>query len=134
MNKAPAALSRRFAIGGLVSVAAIVVLVITSFSSAVLAEVSPTALQATHALIGVSIGLQGIVRGADHENAKTLSHLFLVSDKRSTVQVAYDGDLPGGFKAGASVEARGIYNGKMFAAVSLTAKCPTKYQAAPSRA
>ena len=59
--------------------------------------------------------------------------VFTVSDGRASVQVTYGSDLPGGFKAGASVEAQGTYNGGVFTANSLTAKCPTKYQAGTTR-
>jgi cytochrome c-type biogenesis protein CcmE len=75
------------------------------------------------------VRLQGRVLGDAHTNATTLAHVFTVSDGRASVQVTYGSDLPGGFKAGASVEAQGTYNGRVFTANSLTAKCPTKYQA-----
>lgn len=125
---------RRFAIAGLVMVAAIAYLIISSFSAAVASVVSPAQLIRQHALYGQSVRLQGRVAGADHVNKTTLDHLFTVSDGHASVLVSYGSDLPGGFKSGASVEAQGTYNGHIFMATpgTLTAKCPTKYQAAPA--
>ena len=125
---------RRFAIAGLVMVVAIAYLIISSFSAAVASVVSPAQLIHHRALYGQSLRLQGRVAGADHVDKATLDHLFTVSDGHASVLVSYGSDLPGGFKSGASVEAQGTYNGHIFVATAgtLTAKCPTKYQAAPA--
>jgi cytochrome c-type biogenesis protein CcmE len=102
----------------------------TSFSSTVAAVVTPSQLLHRGAVAnGQTVRLQGHVLGGVQTNATTLAHLFTVSDGRASVQVTYGSDLPGGFKTGASVEAQGTYNGRVFTAYSLTAKCPTKYQA-----
>jgi cytochrome c-type biogenesis protein CcmE len=122
---------RRFAIGGLVIVAAVAYLIVTSFSSAVASVLSPGQLVSRgSAVYGQTVRLQGKVVGAQSLNRATLAHIFRVSDGHSTVVVSYASDLPGGFKTGAAVEAQGTFNGHVFTATSLTAKCPTKYQAA----
>lgn len=122
---------RRFAIGGLIIIAAITYLIVTSFSAAVASVVSPAQLLSRGtAVYGQNIRLQGKVVGRDTLNKTTLAHLFRVSDGHATVLVTYSSDLPGGFKTGASVEAQGTFNGHEFVASTLTAKCPTKYQAA----
>lgn len=124
---------RRFAVSGLVIVAAMAYLTVASFSSAVDAVVSPSQLlQRGAAVYGQSVRLQGRVSGADRGDGTTLAHVFRVADGYASVLVTYGGDLPGGFRPGASVEAQGIYNGRTFTAIALTAKCPTKYQAAPA--
>ncbi len=122
---------RRFAVAGLVIVVAIAYLIIASFSSAVSSVLSPQQiLSRGSAIYGQSVRLQGKVVGATRTDRATLDHLFRVSDGHDAVLVKYGSDLPGGFKTGASVEAQGSYNGHVFTATSLTAKCPTKYQAA----
>ena len=125
---------RRFAIAGLVMVVAIAYLIVSSFSAAVASVVSPAQLIHQHALYGQSVRLEGRVVGADRVDRTTLNHLFTVSDGHASMLVSYGSDLPGGFKSGASVEAQGAYNGHIFMATAgtLTAKCPTKYQAAPA--
>jgi cytochrome c-type biogenesis protein CcmE len=119
---------RRFAVGGLVIVVAIVYLVVSSFSSAVQSVVSPGQLL-SHGpgLYGQTVRLQGSVVGAVAYSKTTLAHVFRVAGGHASVLVSYGGDLPGGFKTGASVEAQGTYNGHLFTATTLTAKCPTKY-------
>ena len=82
---------------------------------------------------GQVLRLQGKVVGLVSAD-KALDYRFDVSDGRSSVMVAYGNDLPGGFKAGAQVEAQGTYNGHVFTATTLTAKCPTKYQASTAAA
>ena len=125
---------RRFAVGGLVIVVAIVYLVVSSFSSAVQSVVSPGQLvKRGSGLYGQTVRLQGTVVGADAYSKTTLAHVFRVAGGHAAVLVSYGGDLPGGFKTGASVEAQGTYNGHLFTAATLTAKCPTKYQAVSSR-
>lgn len=121
---------RRFAIGGLIIIAAIAYLIASSFSSAVAAVVSPGQLiQRGAAVYGQPVRLQGRVVGSDSLDASTLTYTFRVSDGYASVLVAYASDLPGGFKTGAAVEAQGAYNGHVFTATSLTARCPTKYVA-----
>jgi cytochrome c-type biogenesis protein CcmE len=125
---------RRFAVGGLVIVVAVVYLVVASFSSAVQSVVSPGQLvRRGSSLNGQTVRLQGSVVGADAYSKTTLAHVFRVAGGHAAVLVSYGGDLPGGFKTGASVEAQGTYNGHLFTAATLTAKCPTKYQAVSSR-
>jgi cytochrome c-type biogenesis protein CcmE len=122
---------RRFALAGLVIVAAIAYLIIASFSSAVSSVFSTGQLLSRgSAIYGQTVRLQGKVIGATRTDSATLDHLFRVSDGHTALLVKYGSDLPGGFKTGASVEAQGSYNGSVFTATTLTAKCPTKYQAA----
>jgi cytochrome c-type biogenesis protein CcmE len=124
---------RRFAVGGLVIVVAIVYLVVSSFSSAVQSVVSPgQLLRHGPGLYGQTVRLQGSVVGTVASSKTTLAHVFRVAGGHASVLVSYGGDLPGGFKTGASVEAQGTYNGHLFTATTLTAKCPTKYQAVAS--
>ena len=115
-------------------VATLTYLIVASFSSAVAAVVTPSQLLHRGTVgYGQMVRLQGRVVGDAQTNATTLAHVFTVSDGRASVRVTYGSDLPGGFKAGASVEAQGTYYGGVFTANSLTAKCPTKYQAGTTR-
>jgi len=119
---------RRFAVGGLVILVALVYLVVSSFSSAVQSVVSPgQLLRHGPSLYGQTVRLQGSVVGTVAYSKTTLAHVFRVAGGHASVFVSYGGDLPGGFKAGAAVEAQGTYNGHLFTATTLTAKCPTKY-------
>jgi cytochrome c-type biogenesis protein CcmE len=119
---------RRFAVGGLVIIVAIVYLVVASFSSAVQSVVSPGQLLSRGpSLYGQTVRLQGTVVGSVSYSKTTLAHVFRVAGGHAAVLVSYGGDLPGGFKTGASVEAQGTYNSHLFTATTLTAKCPTKY-------
>jgi len=125
---------RRFAVAGLVMVAAVVYLIFSSFGAAVTSVISPGQLLGRGAAAyGQTVRLQGKVVGAVALDPATSTMRFHVSDGRSAVIVAYGSDLPQGFKAGAQVEAQGAYDGHVFTATTLTAKCPTKYQAAPSQ-
>ncbi len=125
---------RRFAIAGLVMVAAVAYLIFSSFSAAVTSVISPGQLLGRGAAAyGQTVRLQGKVVGAVVPDPANSAARFHVSDGRSAVLVSYGSDLPQGFKAGAQVEAQGVYDGRVFTAASLTAKCPTKYQAAPSQ-
>ncbi len=129
------ALRRRFAVAGLVMVVAIGYLIFSSFSAAITSVISPGQLLGrSAAAYGQTVRLQGKVVGAVGQDPSTLAARFRVSDGRSAVMVSYGSDLPQGFKQGAQVEAQGTYNGHMFTATTLTAKCPTKYQAASSAA
>ena len=120
---------------GLVMVVAIGYLIFSSFSAAVTSVISPGELLGRGAAAyGQTVRLQGKVVGAVGQDPSTLAARFRVSDGRTAVMVSYGSDLPQGFKEGAQVEAQGAYNGHMFTATTLTAKCPTKYQAAPSAA
>ncbi len=124
---------RRFAVGGLVIAAALLYLIVSSFGSAISSVVSPGQLLGHgNVMYGQQVRLQGVVVGSDRQDAATLAHTFTVSGGGRAVTVVYGSDLPGGFKTGAQVEAQGTYDGHTFAATSLTAKCPTKYQAAPT--
>ncbi len=125
---------RRFAVAGLVMVAAVAYLIFNSFSAAVTSVISPGQLLGRGAAsYGQTVRLQGKVVGAVVPDPATAATRFRVSDGRSAVLVSYNSDLPQGFKAGAQVEAQGTYDGRVFTAATLTAKCPTKYQAAPSQ-
>src|SRR5919201_167281 len=125
---------RRFAVGGLVIVVAIVYLVVSSFNSAVQSVVSPGQLLSRGpGLYGQTVRLQGSVVGMVASSKTTLAHVFRVAGGHAAVLVSYGGDLPGGFKTGASIEAQGTYNGHLFTAKTLTAKCPTKYQSISSK-
>jgi len=126
---------RRFALAGLVMVVALGYLIFSSFSAAVTSVISPGQLLGRGAAAyGQTVRLQGKVVGALGADPATLAKRFSVSDGHAAVVVSYGSDLPQGFKTGAQVEAQGVYNGRVFMASSLTAKCPTKYQAAPSSA
>src|SRR5205807_9284930 len=125
---------RRFAVGGLVIVVAIVYLVVSSFSSAVQSVVSPgQLLRRDPGLYGQTVRLQGSVVGTVAYSKTTLAHVFRVAGGNASVLVSYSGELPGRFKTGAAVEALGTYNYHLFTATTLTAKCPTKSHAVNTR-
>src|SRR5213596_1835809 len=90
---------RRFAVGGLVIVVAVVYLVVASFSSAVQSVVSPGQLAGRGSSVsGQTVRLQGSVVGTATYSKTTLAHVFRVTGGDAAVLVSYGGHLPGGFK------------------------------------
>lgn len=54
---------------------------------------------------------------------------FDISDGTTTITVTTDQPLPDTFKEGSEVVARGRYDGTMFSASEVIAKCPSKFKA-----
>ncbi|MDO8671547.1 MAG: cytochrome c maturation protein CcmE [Dehalococcoidia bacterium] len=52
---------------------------------------------------------------------------FTVTDGKESLPVVYSGVVPDAFKPDADVIIEGTFNGKVFAANTLLAKCPSKY-------
>ena len=55
---------------------------------------------------------------------------FTISDGRTDVDVTTAIELPDAFRAGAEVVAHGTFDGSLFTADSLVAKCPSKFKPA----
>ena len=61
-----------------------------------------------------------------------LNSTFTISDGKSDVTVTTDRPLPSAFKDGADVVAHGAFDGTVFTADEVLAKCPSKFQPASS--
>jgi cytochrome c-type biogenesis protein CcmE len=59
-----------------------------------------------------------------------LETTFTISDGRTEVIVTTGEELPDAFRAGADVVAHGVYDGHLFTADGIVAKCPSKFQPA----
>ena len=63
--------------------------------------------------------------------AETLEYVFDLQNNGQVVKTAYKGVVPDTFKGGAEVVVTGRLDGAGFHAESMTAKCPSKYDAKP---
>jgi cytochrome c-type biogenesis protein CcmE len=61
-----------------------------------------------------------------------LESTFVITDGDATVTVTTDRPLPSAFKGGADVVAHGAFDGTVFTADEVLAKCPSKFQPATS--
>jgi cytochrome c-type biogenesis protein CcmE len=85
----------------------------------------------TTELLGEQMRLRGtVVDGSHRLREGTLDqHLFVLASEQSTMTVTFTGALPDQFEDGASVIATGeLLDGTTFAADSLTAQCPSRYE------
>lgn len=65
---------------------------------------------------------------------QTQSISFVIEDSQQTLLVVYSGVVPDIFRAGVQVVVEGHFLGKEpFQAQTLLAKCPSKFQSAPSK-
>lgn len=136
--------NRQVLIGLLVVVAALVTLVQFGLSSSEIYSVGPDELL-TRApeFLGRDLRLVGIVKdgSVDKDLSKTRLdfHVTKSAEPELTepiapefVAVTYIGTaVPDTFQEGAEVVVEGTYDGRVFRATNIMAKCPSKYEAAP---
>jgi cytochrome c-type biogenesis protein CcmE len=67
-----------------------------------------------------------VLRGSIHRSGLTTT--FAVADARKQITVRTRQALPSAFKPGAQVVADGTYNGTLFSATQVLAKCPSKFK------
>lgn len=79
---------------------------------------------------GKPLQLHGfVVEGSIERRPNTLDYRFKIENGASVVLATYTGSLPDTFKDGADVVLKGRLSPEGFTAHSLTAKCPSKYEA-----
>jgi cytochrome c-type biogenesis protein CcmE len=122
----------KFLVGGAVIALVLVVLVVWAMSRAdamayylttsELVGRGPTAA-------GERIDVNGKVTEGSIER-DGLQTTFTISDGKADVEVTTDADMPDAFRAGADVVAHGTFDGELFTADKIVAKCPSKFKPA----
>ncbi len=82
-----------------------------------------------------SVRVAGYVQaGTIKRDDRTQSISFVIEDSHQTLPVVYSGVVPDIFRPGVQVVVEGHFLGKEpFQAQTLLAKCPSKFQSAPSK-
>ncbi|MBF0625434.1 MAG: cytochrome c maturation protein CcmE [Magnetococcales bacterium] len=114
----------------LVVVGALLALVFTSFTDALVYFHTPTEIQAASSrLDGKKIRIGGMVQaGSLHKTPDTLQVAFLVTDGSSQLPVTYEGMLPDLFREGQGVVVEGTWrHGQPFQAATVLAKHSEDY-------
>lgn len=112
--------------------AAVVYLVVSSIGGTQLPYLTASELSASagqHVRVAGKVAVGGI----ESDGAGDVSIQFkLIDESGDTVLVRYTGVRPDAFREGAQAVAEGTYDpaGRVFTAVLLQAKCPSKYEAA----
>jgi cytochrome c-type biogenesis protein CcmE len=122
---------KRFLIGGIIILAAIVFLGIQGFKSS--AEyyytVNETIAKGA-AIYGQSLRVNGTVTGTINNDVQTLTLKFNIADGSNSIPVVYKGSIPDNFGpdtdvvVGGTIDASGVLQ-----ANSIVTKCPSKYAA-----
>ena len=135
MDTAPSRTSSKrrakFAIGGAVVVAALVGLVGWAMSRprATSFYMSVSEVRALDAAPTSEVRVNGVVVPGTIER-RGLETTFTIADGRHEMLVTTDQPTPDAFRNGSEVVARGRFDGDLFAASEVLAKCPSKFKAA----
>ncbi len=122
----------KFLVGGALVALVLVVLVVWAMSQAgatafylsttELVERGPTAT-------GEKVDVNGkVTPGSIEEDG--LDTTFTISDGRTEVEVTTAVEMPEAFRVGADVVAHGVFDGSLFTADGIVAKCPSKFEPA----
>jgi cytochrome c-type biogenesis protein CcmE len=123
---------KKFIVGGVIIIAAVVFLVLNTFQSTAVFYLTPGELLAqASTLYGQDIRLAGTIdkRSVDW-NPETLTLKFNVFEGRDVVPVIYNGPKPDTFDLAEAVTIEGVYHEDgVFEARNLFLQCPSKYKA-----
>jgi len=115
---------------GLVAAAAILYLVVSNFSANTVYYLKVSELQSSYH--GEQVRVSGkVLPGSISRQGDKLS--FTAYDGSGRMRVEYQGVVPDIFKNNADVVVEGTYDGQVFHAHTLLAKCPSKFQSKPSQ-
>ena len=121
----------KFAIGGLIVLLAVGTLVVWAMArpGSTAFYMTPSELQALGPTDGIhDYRMNGkVVPGSIERDG--LNTRFLVSDGKTEIVVQTDAPLPDTFKNRSEVVAKGRFDGSVFAAQEVLAKCPSKFKA-----
>lgn len=123
---------KKFVLGGIILMGAIVLLSISAFwSSKEYYLTPPELLERAPSLYGQDVRLAGTI---DKRNTswdpKTLTLTFDVFEGRDSVRVVYNGPKPDTFDLAEAVTIEGVYRQDgVFEARNLLLQCPSKYEA-----
>ncbi len=121
----------KFIIGGIIIVLVIGYLVYTGVQDTMIYYMTPTELLAKgEAVYGQGVRASGRIKdGSIDWDPKTLELKFILVDDKNSIPVHYRGVVPDTFKYGVEVIAEGkLINDRLFEAIQLLAKCPSKYE------
>jgi cytochrome c-type biogenesis protein CcmE len=123
---------KRFLIGGIIILAAVVFLAIQGFkSSAAYYYTVNETIQKGAAVYGQTLRVNGTVTGAVDDDIQTLTLRFAIADGGESIPVIYKGTTPDNFGpdtdvvVGGTIDSTGVLH-----ADSIVTKCPSKYVAA----
>lgn len=115
------------AILGVAALAAVLMMSFSVFKKSVVYYKTPSEVLASPNWTGRVSGT--VVPGSiEHDTANGVV-TFEVTDKSSAIEVHYEGVAPDTLKDNAQAVAEGKYNGDVFEATTLFAKCPSKFGA-----
>ena len=123
---------KRFLIGGIIILIAIVYLGVTGFqsSAAYYYTVSETVAQGA-AVYGENVRVNGTVTGDINSDITTLTLEFTIEEGGSSLPVVYKGAAPDNFGPETDVVVEGTIDAAgILQADSIVTKCPSKYEAA----
>lgn len=123
---------KKFMIGGIIIIAAIVFLVMMGFRSSQMFYLTPGELQAkAPTLYGEDVRLAGTIDKRSVEwSPENMTLKFDVFEGRDVVPVVYEGPKPDTFDLAEGVTVEGVYHRDgVFEARNLLLQCPSKYEA-----
>lgn len=120
----------KFWVGGGIVVLVIAALIVWAMQQpgAAASYVSPTELTKQTKVDLEVVRLAGTVaRGSIEQDGLTTT--FSVTDGSREISVTTDSPMPDAFKDGSEVTATGTFDGRLFTASKVLAKCPSKFKA-----
>lgn len=123
-------MKKRYIIGGVIILAAVVYLLYLSFSDAVNYYVTVSEFfDRESELSETNIRVAGKIATPISWNSEDLHLEFSLTEGGDSMPVTYNGAKPSGFKEGSSILVEGKYqSGGIFLASQLIIKCPSKYE------
>jgi cytochrome c-type biogenesis protein CcmE len=124
-------MKKKYIIGGVIVLAAIIYLLYLNFSSSVSYYVTVSEFYERSVELGdTNIRIAGKIADNTVEwNAGELELKFTITEGGESMPVIYKGTQPAGFKADSNLLVEGKYNsGGFFQATRLILKCPSKYE------
>lgn len=123
-------MKKRYIIGGVIILAAVVYLLYLSFSDAVNYYVTVSEFfDRENELSDNKIRIAGIITAPISWDSEDLDLEFNITEGGDILPIIYNGAKPSGFKEGSSILVEGKYQTSgIFRASQLIIKCPSKYE------
>jgi cytochrome c-type biogenesis protein CcmE len=123
-------MKKRYIIGGIIILAAVVYLLFLSFGDAVSYYVKVSEFYDRESeLSDTNIRIAGVITAPINWNTEDLNLDFYITEGGDSMAVAYNGAKPSGFKEGSSILVEGKYlSDDIFHASQLIISCPSKYE------
>jgi cytochrome c-type biogenesis protein CcmE len=124
-------MKKKFLIGGVIILIAVIYLLYLSFGSSVSYYVTVSEFfDRSEELNDTNVRVAGKIADASIEwNAADLELMFIINEGGKSMPVIYHGAQPSGFKEGSNILVEGKYSSSgVFQASQLILKCPSKYE------